>query len=436
MIATAAALALAGTVGCGRQTMPPNDVMPDSPGGGTGYVQSLPTGTVTGRVVDAVSHLGIQGVQITLMGAGSANRSTVTGAAGEYTLAQVPAAKQKLSLYMPGYTYVSSNGDVIVDVLAGSTVTAADIQLTKGTDAQTNAFVKAFPNVPFPQYLAYDAAKGYVYTVAKTNYKLWTITTPKELWEVERFDLNGGLLDSFGANLNLGLNEAEHIFEPKGMTCDAGGNVYLTDPSGLFGASNPIKRYDLSGNIVLPNSGSSYFSGANDPYEIQFMPHSSGFAVADKTGITLYNSSGGTVKTIPSSTTISALAVDADDNLYVIDSGSQQAMIKKYSAPNYTAPVGFGTRGEGWNQFLSPTDITVDNRNGDFYVVDSGNNRVVRCSSQMTEVSWFGGMGAASGQFNKPTGIVVDKDGFLYVSDTNNSRIQKFQPSPLRQTGQ
>jgi DNA-binding beta-propeller fold protein YncE len=38
----------------------------------------------------------------------------------------------------------------------------------------------------------------------------------------------------------------------------------------------------------------------------------------------------------------------------------------------------------------------------------------------------FGSTGSESGFFIRPTGVVMDLEGFLYVSDTGNSRIQKF----------
>jgi len=428
--------------GCGLHTnIPPLD--PDttgSTGNGFSQVPQLPTGTVTGRVVDSRTGLGVPGVQITLIGAATTTQHTVvTNGAGEFTLSQVPAAKQKLSLFKQGYTYLSSNGDVIVDVLAGSTVTTPDIKLTQSLDALTNAFSAAFSDVRLPQHLAYDSVNGYIYTVSKTNWNLGSVPTPKELWQVNRFDTKGGLLASFGASFDWLLNEYQHIFQPMGMACDTGGNLYLCDPIGTISPQNPIKRYDLQGNITVPNANFQTFPGVGQPYDIKAMRD--GFAIINKSGNLLIESSGRQlIKQIPISPAVTSIAVDANDNIYVVDNGSQTAVIKKYdpNSPTYQQPVLFfgSLNGRGASQFQNPTDIAVDNRNGDFYVCDSGNNRVVRFSSQGTYLSEFGGMGAAQGQFNHPTGIVVDKDGYVYVSDTNNNRIQKFTPSPLRPVGQ
>ena len=435
-------LALTALAGCSRPITAPIDDTSIGGGGSVGsYVSQLPTGIVTGRVVDSVTKLGISGVTVTLMGATtSGNQSTTTDSSGMFTLTNVPAAMQKLSLYMNGYTYLSSNGDVVVNVIAGTTVTTPDIPLTRQVDSVTNAFVAAF-QVPgnHPQYLAYDKNKNCLYTVAQDFYQMGSITTPVQLWGIDCFDTNGGFLGRFGASLDLLVNQDEHIFQPMGMTCDAGGNLYLCDPVGLTSPVNPIKRYDLTGSMILPNSSSNFFPGVGQPYDIKAMRD--GFAVINNSGnILIFNSSGQLTNKIPVSNSVTALAVDANDNLYVIDNGSQTEMIQKYAlnpqTNTYQKVFYFGSQGRGATQFTNPTDIAVDNRNGDFYVVDSGNNRVVRYSSQGTYLSEFGGMGSAASQFNNPTGIAIDNDGYVYVSDTNNNRIEKFSPSPLQQIGQ
>ncbi len=41
-------------------------------------------------------------------------------------------------------------------------------------------------------------------------------------------------------------------------------------------------------------------------------------------------------------------------------------------------------------------------------------------------VTKFGGYGEGNGQLNSPQGIAIDRDGNIYVADMRNSRIVKF----------
>lgn len=41
-------------------------------------------------------------------------------------------------------------------------------------------------------------------------------------------------------------------------------------------------------------------------------------------------------------------------------------------------------------------------------------------------VTTFGQNGNSEGEFDHPWGICVDEDGFVYVCDTENNRIQIF----------
>src|SRR5262249_55835138 len=74
---------------------------------------------------------------------------------------------------------------------------------------------------------------------------------------------------------------------------------------------------------------------------------------------------------------------------------------------------------------------------GNVYISDTGNHRVRVVSTSGiirtiagTGVSGFAGDGAAAGtaQLNLPFGVVVDKDGAVYVSDHGNSRVRKLTP--------
>ena len=72
---------------------------------------------------------------------------------------------------------------------------------------------------------------------------------------------------------------------------------------------------------------------------------------------------------------------------------------------------------------------------GELYAADSGSGRIVRLNPDGAEsVAWGsktaeGQTPAAPGTFNEPWGMAVDPSGNIYVADTWNHRIQKFDPS-------
>jgi len=74
---------------------------------------------------------------------------------------------------------------------------------------------------------------------------------------------------------------------------------------------------------------------------------------------------------------------------------------------------------------FKPHGITVDS-NGTVYVADTGNHRIQKFDSEGTFLSQWGGYGADAGQFDTPIGIAMDKDTNVYVVDSKNYRIQKF----------
>ncbi len=52
--------------------------------------------------------------------------------------------------------------------------------------------------------------------------------------------------------------------------------------------------------------------------------------------------------------------------------------------------------------------------------------RIQKFSSTGVYLTEWGGAGTGNGQFNRPSGIAIDNSGNIYVSDQNNSRVQKF----------
>lgn len=133
------------------------------------------------------------------------------------------------------------------------------------------------------------------------------------------------------------------------------------------------------------------------------------------------------------------IAIDKDGNLYVADTDNHS--IQKFDKDGrFLARWGDEPSPEE-GKFYYPRGLTIDPQ-GDLYVADSGNNRVQKFDAEGNLMdAWgkfgFAWRGAEMGQFDVPWGVTTDQDGNLYVSDTSNARIQKFQPngSPITQWG-
>ena len=61
---------------------------------------------------------------------------------------------------------------------------------------------------------------------------------------------------------------------------------------------------------------------------------------------------------------------------------------------------------------------------GDVYVIDSGNNRVQKFTSDGRFLTKWGIFGSKDGEFAFPKGIARDSAGNVYVVDFANHRIQ------------
>jgi tripartite motif-containing protein 71 len=116
------------------------------------------------------------------------------------------------------------------------------------------------------------------------------------------------------------------------------------------------------------------------------------------------------------------LAVDSNDNVFVVDNGNRR--IQKFDADGKFLTK-WGSTGKGDGQFVRAIGIAVDS-DGNVYVTDDGNPFVQKFDNNGQFIMKFGGNGTDDGQFSHATGIAVDSDEDIFVADYENKRVQKF----------
>jgi DNA-binding beta-propeller fold protein YncE len=113
---------------------------------------------------------------------------------------------------------------------------------------------------------------------------------------------------------------------------------------------------------------------------------------------------------------------DADDNLYIVDSGNNR--IQKFTKDGQFLAK-WGSAGSGDGEFNMPWGIDLDAQ-GDVYIADWRNDRIQKFSPDGQFLMAFGASGSGEGEFNRPSGVAVDRDGAIYVADWLNDRLQVF----------
>ncbi len=181
---------------------------------------------------------------------------------------------------------------------------------------------------------------------------------------------------------------------PRNVAIDAQGNIYVVDSD-----NNRIEKFDSGGKYLTAWGTKSPDNAAAPPGT--------------------FNQPWG-------------IAVDKAGNVYVADTWNHR--IEKFDS-NGKFLTTWGTNGDTRGnvqsvptQFYGPRAIAVDPQ-GNLYVTDTGNKRVLKFSPTGDPLGQYGGVGSDNGQFQEPVGIGTDSSGNVYVADTWNQRIQKFDSS-------
>lgn len=114
--------------------------------------------------------------------------------------------------------------------------------------------------------------------------------------------------------------------------------------------------------------------------------------------------------------------VDGKDIVYVADTLNHRIQVFDRNGKHKAS---FGSYGSANGEFLFPHDIVVDSK-GFIYVADSQNGRVQKFSSKNKFVKSWGSKGPEPGQFDGPMYLAIDRSDQIYVGDSFNQRVQVF----------
>ena len=136
-----------------------------------------------------------------------------------------------------------------------------------------------------------------------------------------------------------------------------------------------------------------------------------------------------------------AVAIGQGDVVYVLSRGGEKeadvlwnrtgrgTRVGKFTigtVPGDEAYLGEGGRyGDDDGEFIWPTGLALDNQQN-LYVTDEWLNRVSIFDGDCNFLGLWGASGEGKGEFNGPSGIAIDTEDNLYIVDSRNHRVQKF----------
>ncbi len=145
--------------------------------------------------------------------------------------------------------------------------------------------------------------------------------------------------------------------------------------------------------------------------------------VIEGTTVSVLTPEGEKIRTFGQLSNAYGVTVDKDDNIYVVDYGNNR--VNKFSSDGeFVAAV--GSHGSGNLQFSNPLGIRYNRRDNNLYVPDQSNHRIQVLSTELKFVRCFGTPGNGNGQLKHPVYATFDSANNLYVTDSRNHRVQVF----------
>lgn len=126
------------------------------------------------------------------------------------------------------------------------------------------------------------------------------------------------------------------------------------------------------------------------------------------------------------------LAVDDENRLLYVTDAEQDLVFVFDADPPYTLIRKLGKEGTKHastvpGEFSKPTGVAVD-QDGNVFVSDTWNDRIEVFDAEGNFIRAFGKPGDGPGYFARPKGIAVDGDGHVWVCDQVQGRVQVYSP--------
>lgn len=220
--------------------------------------------------------------------------------------------------------------------------------------------------------------------------------------------------------------DARGLSKPFGVAVHRG-RVYVTDT-----IQNAVSLFDIPGRRYK-TFGNSGVGILGKPLGIDIAANGEVYVV-DSLGkrVVVYDAEGNYLRAMGGKEHLerpSGVAVSRDGSrLYVVDTGgvsNENHRVQVFDGLTGEFIKTIGKRGNEPGDFNLPLLASTDEQ-GNLYVMDSGNFRVQKFTSEGAFVSTFGKVGRNIGDFARPKGIDVDREGNIYVADTSMCNFQIF----------
>jgi uncharacterized protein (TIGR03437 family) len=381
-----------------------------------------------------VRKVAANGIITTFAGTGTAGFS---GDGGPATAAQL-SLPYGLATDLSGNLYVADLGNNRVRRIAPDGTIATVAGGGAGAAATDGSAATSVPLLT-PRNLATDAA-GNLYISEFSGHRVRKVTTDGKIWTAAGTGIAGFWGDG-------GLAANAQLAFPAGVAVDRNGNLYIAD------SQNQRIRKILPGNIMSTVLGGSPSTLLFTPIAVAVdnnttiyagdssdMVHSYTLAGVWSnmagTGASGYWGDGGRA-TSAQLTAVRDLAVGLTGALYIADgvrvrSVDTSLIIRTVAGDGYLHAVGDGGPATS-AQLYRPSAMILDYA-GNLFVADTGTQRVrqVTPSGIIVTVAgtgmagYNGDQGQSSGALlNSPEGVSLDAAGSLVVADTVNQRIRK-----------